>query len=273
MPQTNPTPNSWAIREVALATFYDTSGKALLHLPNLKTSGIENSAETVYARGGKGNAKVVGFSGNREAKVNLEDCVFTNQAIAMMTGNAIVENTAQKVYKREVLTVGTGSTVTISASPVNIATGQDFVGVFIINPDGSHKQELTQMTGTVTTGKFTVSSKTLTFFASDVTIGTTQVAVYYKATTGADVKKIRVSSDTFAGSFKLVLDCLVKDIASKQDFYAQIEIPACKMEDNWSMTMSAEGDPSTFTMPIEILKPANSTDMWTMTVYDATQLV
>lgn len=46
------TPNQYAIREVALATFYSlTTLKPLVYLQNLKTSGLENSAETVYARG------------------------------------------------------------------------------------------------------------------------------------------------------------------------------------------------------------------------------
>jgi hypothetical protein len=45
-------PNQYAIRDIALATFYDlTTGKARIQLSNLKTSGIENSATTVYARG------------------------------------------------------------------------------------------------------------------------------------------------------------------------------------------------------------------------------
>lgn len=42
----------WAVRNVAKATFYDIStGKMLTYLENLKTSGIEVSSETVYARG------------------------------------------------------------------------------------------------------------------------------------------------------------------------------------------------------------------------------
>jgi hypothetical protein len=46
------TPNQWAIADVAEATAYSlTNGSALFTLKNLKTSGLENSAKTVYARG------------------------------------------------------------------------------------------------------------------------------------------------------------------------------------------------------------------------------
>lgn len=66
------TPNQWGIREVAVATFYDLkTGKALVQLNNLKTSGLENSAETVYARGGRGNAKILGFSSGRKVKLRF----------------------------------------------------------------------------------------------------------------------------------------------------------------------------------------------------------
>ncbi len=46
------TPKRWAVRNVAKATFYDiATGKMLTYLENLKSSNIETSSETVYARG------------------------------------------------------------------------------------------------------------------------------------------------------------------------------------------------------------------------------
>ena len=42
----------WAVRNVAKCTFYDiATEKMLTYLENLKSSGIEVSSETVYARG------------------------------------------------------------------------------------------------------------------------------------------------------------------------------------------------------------------------------
>jgi hypothetical protein len=49
------TPNRWAIREAGEASFYSlVDGHAIVTLPTLKTSGVETSGETVYARGGRG---------------------------------------------------------------------------------------------------------------------------------------------------------------------------------------------------------------------------
>lgn len=46
------TPKRWAVRNVATATFIDIeTGKMLTYLENLKSSSIETTSETVYARG------------------------------------------------------------------------------------------------------------------------------------------------------------------------------------------------------------------------------
>lgn len=254
-------PKQWAIRDVALATFYNIStGKALFHLENLKTSGLENAAETVYATGGRGNARIVGFSSTRTSKINLEDAVFTNEALAMMTGNDLITG-AKEVYKRDVLTVNTDS-ATLTKTPVG-----DLISLYKLNVDGSHGMELIKTTSTLASGKYTITGKDLDFFASEIPNGS-QIVVYYKVTTDALAETITISSDKFAGSFALVLDCIVRDAFTKQDYAAQIIVHNCKMEDNWSLSMAATGDPSAFTMPIEVLKPANGSDMWTMTVYD-----
>lgn len=256
------TPKTWAVREVALATFYDiATGKALFHLQNLKTSGIENSAETVYARGGRGNAKIVGFSSNREARISLEDATFTNDALAMMTGNNLITS-SKEIYRRDVLIVSNDS-ATLTKTPVG-----DLIGLYELNSDGSNGTELTlDDDATLTTGEYQITDKNITLFSGDYPDGTKLVA-YYKVATDASSETITISSDKFAGSFKLVLDCLIRDAVTKQDYAAQIIVHNCKMEDNWSITMAAEGDPSVFTMPIEVLKPADGTEMYTITIYD-----
>lgn len=46
--------NRWAVRNVATCTAYDiTTGKMLVYLENLKSSDINVTSETVYARGVK----------------------------------------------------------------------------------------------------------------------------------------------------------------------------------------------------------------------------
>jgi len=262
------TPNQYAIREVAVATFYDIkTGKAKVQLTNLKSSGIENAGEIVYAKGGRGNPQIVGFSGNRTAKIALQDAVFTNEVLAMMTGNEIKTGVVP-VYQREVLKAVTDK-ITLSHTP---AVTDTVISVYKSLPDGSHGIEYTKTSSaTPSAGEYKVTGKEISFKTGELTTDE-EVIVYYQAKTDSNAKTITVSSDKFAGSYKLVLDVLVKDVYTKQDYAAQIVAENVKLEDGWKIEAKPEGDPSVFDIPVQILKPAHGTEMYTMTVYDENAL-
>ena len=249
----------WAVRNVAKATFYDiATNKMLTYLENLKTSGIEVSSETVYARGGDGNPKLVGFSSNKEVRATLQSALFDNRAMALLTGNAI-KNGVQTVYRRDVLTVASGKS-TLTATPK-----EGLLALYVMGADGVEDTELT-VNATATTGKYTLTGKEIGVF-TDVADGS-QLVAYYMVDTGDSAQTITVSSDAFPAAFKLVLEVLVTDFYTKKLYPAQIIIPSAKCEDGWSLSFAPDGDPAALDLPIEVLKPANSNDMFTMTIYD-----
>lgn len=263
------TPNVWAIRAVAKATFYDLkTGKAKVQLKNLKTSGIENSADTVYAQGGEGNNKIVGFSGNRGAKVPLQDAVFTNEVIAMMTGNDIKKGVAPIIQRDEIKIINNKATLNFTpATPVN-----GLNSVYLLSNEGTHEDEIEFATGALSKGTYSITGKELTFFDGEFE-DNTEIVAYYKTQSGASAKTITISSDKFAGTYRVILDVIVRAVGDKQDYAAQIDITNAKMEDGWKIDMAAGGDPSVFDIPLEILKPQNSTQLYTMTIYDANEMV
>lgn len=218
--------------------------------------------ETVYARGGSGNAKLVGFSSNREAKITLEDAIFDNDALAMLTGNAIAIGT-REIYKNETITV-TSNAATLSYTPADAGA---LLGLFEINTDGTLGTEIIYDSSPAT-GQYSVSSKTVSLYAGDYADATTLKA-YYKVDTAADAARVLVTSSAFGGSFKVVLDVLVRDEYSKADYAAQLIIPNAKFEDNFNFSFAADGDPAVLSLPLEILKSSTSTDMWEMVIYDS----
>jgi hypothetical protein len=254
------TPKRWGVRNVAKATMYDiATGKMLTYLENLKSSNIETTSETVYARGGDGNPKLIGFSSNKESKVTLSSAIFDNRAMALLTGNSIVTG-ADEVYRREVVTV-TSATATLSKTP----KGGTLLALYEMGADGVESTEFTLGTPATTEDTYSLATKTITVHSS-VTDGT-QLAAYFMVDTDATAQTITISSDKFPASFKLVMEVLVTDFYTKALYPAQIIIPSCKMEDNWSLSFAPDGDPQALELPVEILKPANSNDMWTMTIY------
>jgi hypothetical protein len=256
----------WAVRNVAKATMYDaTTGKMIAYLESLKTSGLTTASTTVYARGGDGNPKLVGFSSDKEVKVNLSSAIFDNRAMALLTGNAM-STAAKEIYKREIVASVEADTLTLTNTPVG-----DPLGVYLYGTDGVEGAEYTKVASLPTETEYSITGKVITLNAATV-VGT-QFVVYYKVTTAATAQTITVSSNAFPAAFKLVMEVLITDFATKALYPAQIIIPSCKMEDNWEFSFAPDGEPAPLNLPIEVLKPANSNDMFTMTIYDSATVV
>lgn len=259
--------NRWAIRDVATASFYDlVTGDLKVRLNSLTMSSIENSSVVVYAVGGSGAPKVVGFSGTRAAKFTLQDCLFTNDMIGIMTGNPVITG-ATPVIQSDTLTVGTNA-ATLNFTPN--ASGA-ILSLNRLNVDGTLGAKLSYVPSAPAANQYSITGKALSFFAGDLTSGSSIFATY-NTLSGTDTKQIKVSTNKFAGSYKLVLDVLVTDFYLKSLFSAQIVVPTAKIEDTFKLEMKMDGAPSLFDIPMEALKSANSTDFYTMNIFDSAEL-
>jgi hypothetical protein len=259
------TPNRWAIKEAGNVSFYNIgTNKAIVTLTTLKTSGVETTGETVYARGGRGNSKLVGFSTNREARITLQDAIFDNNAIAMLTGNDLVAG-VKKVDRNEIGTI-TSNTITLAKTPQGA-----LLSVFKLNTDGTNGQEYTLGTPATNATEYSITGKVMTFHTS--VTNNTQFRIYYQVNTASDAKTVKVTSDQFGKTFRVVLDVLVVDEFTKDAFEGQLRIPNAKFEDNFNLSFAADGDPAVLDLNMEILKSATSTDMWELVVFDQDAIV
>lgn len=265
--------NRWAVRNVAKCTFYSIPSagekeKILAYLENLKSSDINVTSETVYARGGDGNPKLIGFSSNKEVRIELSSAIFDNRVLALLTGNSMSAG-AEDVYRREVLSVADdegSKIITLSAIPQG-----DLLGVYEMTADGIEGEEYIETTNAPDSNEYSIASNVLTF-ADTITEGK-KFIIYYVAKTADTTQTIIVSSDKFPAAFKLVMEVLVTDFHTKKLYPAQIVIPSAKMEDSWTLSFRPDGDPEPLNFPIEVLKPVDSSDMLTMKIYDDENLV
>jgi hypothetical protein len=105
----------YGIKEVADVTFYEinadgTAGKPVLFLDTLKVSTIEQTAEQVDARGGKGNPKLITWDYGKEINVTIEDALFSPKSMAIMLGDGVVtQGTGSKIRKTAVIRMGNAS--------------------------------------------------------------------------------------------------------------------------------------------------------------------
>ena len=129
----------YGIKEVADVTFYKikedgTAGEPVLYLDSLKVSTIEQTAETVYAQGGKGNPRLIGWDFGKEITLSLEDALFSPKSMAVMFGNGEVDlDEGNKIkIKKTIMYTGTkpqkwtdanGKERTIPTDAVDTAAG------------------------------------------------------------------------------------------------------------------------------------------------------
>ena len=81
----------------------------MLFLDTLKVSTIEQTAESVDARGGKGNPKLITWDYGKEITVNIEDALFSPKSMAIMLGDGTASAKTSDYIKRTVLTRVAGS--------------------------------------------------------------------------------------------------------------------------------------------------------------------
>jgi len=255
------TPNRWTIRETPYVTFSSLTSpyNAVVTLRTLKTAEIDTSSDTKYATGGRGNAKLIGFSSGKTVKITLQDAIFDNIALATLSGNSVTTGSQpiELIYEANI-----SNTVTTLTLPKKL---KSITSVYLLDTDGvTPKTLLVADTVAVEGTKYSIAGQVLTFAETSAKV----VRVYYKADSDATTKKIAITSTSFGGTFKLTMDCLVRDEFTKTDYAGQIIVPNAKIEDSWKISMNADGDPSVLDIPIEALKSSVNTDMWYLLIYD-----
>ena len=83
----------------------------------------------------------------------------------------------------------------------------------------------------------------------------------------ATTKTITVSGDTFPGTYYVTGDTYSRSDVDGKDQFFQFIIPKAKMSAENTITLEAEGDPSTFSMNLTVLRP-ESGEMMKLVQYD-----
>lgn len=250
----------YGAKEVMDVTVYDlTTGKPVLYLDTLKMSGLENAADSSDARGGKGNPKLLSWEFNRTANLKLQDALMSMKSFALMAGTAVTEGSAD-LYAREECIVDGSQQVTLSNTPKAGAV------ITIYKADeGEDGVEQTVGVPATTVNTYSITGRTITFNATSCPQYTV-VYVYYIHTV-ADTTTLTIESDSFPGFYRIVGDTVIRNNSTGVDEDFQVIVDKCKFKSGFTMSFSAEGDPSTFDMEVEVFRIADGTDMVRLVKY------
>ena len=253
------------------SAFGEKEGDIVLFLDTLKVSSIETTAENVAAQGGWGNPKLVMWDYGKEINLTLEDALLSLESARIMLGGKIKKlgEEGKEVTIHYTAEVKAGENGVISLDNlVNPSTKEKYIGADkpttyrFINMTQGYRGE-----GNGTT----LTSEGYTAEKGDILRLFWKVTKTEEPTDGSNsAVEITISPDTFPGTYKIVGDTFMRNTNGK-DYPFQFVIPKAKVLSEVTLTMEAEGDPSTFEMQINVLRD-DSGEMMKMIRYAETKV-
>ena len=269
----------YGIKEVADVTFYTIENgepkNPVLYLDTLKVSTIEQTAETSDARGGKGNPKLISWDYGKEINVTIEDALFSSKSMAIMFGNGNVSKGAKTINKIAVLRVDASGKLpaTFVADIYDADAGSKRVKIRMDSNDAA-SDEVKYDSKLLTLVKLTSEDgKEIDENFTSAEWGTVSLTeyknqkVFLTYTVQANAKTIVISGDSFPGTYYVVGDTYARSDIDGRDQFFQFIIPKAKVTSENTITLEAEGDPSTFSMNLTVLRPENG-EMMQLVQYD-----
>ena len=238
----------------------------VLYFDTLKTSNLEGAATTVYAQGGRGNARLMAWEGERTVTFTMEDALISPAGFMILSGAGLVEaskgagikvHTTEQIADEARIVVDTDKKevrITLSQEPV-FEAGEDFIYVMMLNNGEvdtepyipfSVEKNVVVLSEESKDGK---RSNDLSRFYEAKKSELAVLVDYYVNREGG-VSEITITPDKFGGYYYLEASTLFRN-TDGVDMPAEFIIPNCKIQSNFTFSMASSGDPSTFTFTID----------------------
>ena len=223
-------------------------GQPVLYIDTATTSTLEGASTTVYAQGGRGNTRLIAWEGEKTLTFTVEDALLSPIGFSILSGAGLFKGSEKTT---EVHVHATSSAYTsngsidlsdaLGSSELICATAPIFVS--ITEPDGSVTGELIENVTVDETGKKIIGAS--------IEAGKTVLVDYYIIKQAGNVSELQIDAENFAGYYYVEASTLFRDQNSGQDLPAEITIPNVKIQSNFTFSMAATGDPSTFTFTMD----------------------
>ena len=247
---------------IGTATFQ--TGQPVLYIDTATTSSMEQGTTTVYANGGRGNARLIAWEGEKTLTFSFTDALLSPVGFAILSGAGLFKrgnggeegqdlvhfhmtSGANLEVNNGVGTIDLRNAIAEFGSAAKICVEDAPIYVMAIEEDGS-------LTGEVYTGKIDeTKAATGKIEISNIALGTNtspeNAAVmvdYYIDLPGKHVYEADINPETFGGNYYVEADTLFRDQHTGKDLPANLTFPNVRLQSNFTMTFAGTGDPSTF---------------------------
>lgn len=235
--------STFASRDVCDLTFCDyATKKPVLYLDYANTTSTSLTGETVYAYGGHGHPKRVGFAGDRGGQITFETQISTMKLLALVSGGEL--SSTADLLRRKVITATSDGLALPASETVSDAAS---VVVYPFDDDcGVPVEDTTFASGKITADGLTEGEK---------------YVVYYMTTKTEGVQRVRISGNKMPKEYTIYGYCIQRgedtvDRAMRMVIYKAMPNPEVEL------SYSNTGDPQTLslTMDLEADKEGNLID-------------
>jgi hypothetical protein len=261
-----------AATKIGNKVFY--ANEPVMYFDTLKTSSMEGAATTVYAQGGRGNARLVAWEGERTVTFTMEDALISPEGFMILSGAGLIDATEGKPIYQHMTQRVDAAQINIQDNSVSIPMNEkpylpvdkngNFAYVMFMKGDDvitepyipTHENLSANEAGeyvlniaahdiydTKDEDEYTIKSIPDAFDFDSVLID-------FYVEREADAQQIEITADKFGGNYYLEASTLFRD-QNGVDMPAEFIIPNCKIQSNFTFTMASSGDPSTFTFTMD----------------------
>ena len=264
-----------AKQETVIGTSSFHVGQPVLYIDTATTSAMEQASSTVYAQGGRGNARLIAWEGDKTLTFTVTDALISPVSLAMLSGAGLIKESGQDVHVHAttaaVMEVSEGvGTIDLTdalvefgdlsgANAISVDAGTD-APIFIIKTEddgsitgdivvaGTTTDQLTYVYDSVTrkASLRIVSPKWNSSSGAAITESINVLVDYYVIKKSDNVSEIQITPADFAGYYYVEADTLFRSQSTGIDMPANLTFPNVKVQSGFTITMAGTGDPSTF---------------------------
>lgn len=266
------------------------AGDVVLFLDTLKVSTIETTAEQTDATGGWGNPKLITWDYGKEITLTLEDALMSLESLRFMLGGAIHRPSGESgtsaggsdeigdtvvVKHTEEVVVQAGGVIPLPLDHITKTevhpTAYPNHPIRFINYGGgiSSNTAGTRTQYSVAEGSYTWDGDEILNFKNTAAgienapaVEGDHVRIFWDELITGDTNKnaaveVTISPSTFPGTYRVVGDTFMRSQKTGKDEAFQFVIAKAKVSSEVTITLEAEGDPSTFEMTLTVLRADN----------------
>lgn len=232
-----------AKKDGRLGTMEYKKYQPVLYIDTATTSTAEQAASTVYAQGGRGNARLIAWEGDKTVTFTVTDALLSPIGLSILSGAHLLPKKGEtrnvNFHMTSMAEADANGKIDLSAvlDTSDKISDNGFVYVLETDDDGS-------IVGTFEGDPIVAADgKSVTLEGA---AGKTVMVDYYIVKALADTEEIHITADTFAGNWYVEADTLFRQQSTGVDLPAMLTFPNVKIQSNFNFSMAGSGDPSTF---------------------------